>query len=333
MNEKRTVLIHQDQDLHADIFYMCLPLLAMAWAFYGLRPILLCGTAIITANLCDRLVALLRGRPYEKGEWSSEAFAFMLTLLMPASVSYYVVIVGTLAAVLIGKEAFGGYGCYPFHPTAVGYAVVAVGWPQEMLRYPVPALFSGLPLGSVWGIPLVESPLSVLKTGGMPTLDGMELLLGNYAGAMGVTAVLAILACGLFLLNRKRIHISVPVCFLATCALVAFLAPRLGDIPAFSMPWTHVADRLAVVKYELCSGGTLFAAVFLLSDPVTLPKSRASRVVYGIVMGFATMMFRYYGNYETGVCFAILAVNAVSGWLDRAVLRIVNRKGVVRREC
>ena len=76
----------------------------------------------------------------------------------------------------------------------------------------------------------------------------------------------------------------------------------------------------------------LFAAVFLINDPVTLPRSNASRAVYGLVLGVATMLFRYYGTYETGVCFALLSGGAVSGWMDRAVQRAIYHKGVVRRE-
>ena len=244
MKEQQLARIRQDKGVHRDLFYMCLPLLAMAFAFYGLRAVLLCGTAVIAANLSDRLVAWLRRRPYEKGEWSSEAFAFMLALILPATVSYYVVIVGAVAAVLLGKEAFGGYGCYVFHPTAVGYAVVAVSWPEQVFRYPEVQLFQSLPLGSVSGVQLVDSPLHALKTGGLPTLDNTALFLGNYAGPMGVTALLVILACALFLANRRSLHLSVMFSFLITCAVVAFVAPRLGDIPAFSMPWTYVADRL-----------------------------------------------------------------------------------------
>ena len=104
MKEQQLARIRQDKGVHTDLFYMCLPLLAMAFAFYGLRSVLLCGTAVIAANLSDRLVARLRSRPYEKGEWSSEAFAFMLALILPATVSYYVVIVGAVAAVLLGKD-------------------------------------------------------------------------------------------------------------------------------------------------------------------------------------------------------------------------------------
>ena len=332
MKEQQLARIRQDKGVHRDLFYMCLPLLAMAFAFYGLRAVLLCGTAVIAANLSDRLVAWLRRRPYEKGEWSSEAFAFMLALILPATVSYYVMIVGAVAAVLLGKEAFGGYGCYVFHPTAVGYAVVAVSWPEQVFRYPEVQLFQSLPLGSVSGVQLVDSPLHALKTGGLPTLDNAALFLGNYAGPMGVTALLVILACALFLANRRSLHLSVMFSFLITCAVVAFVAPHLGDIPAFSMPGTYVADRLAVMKYELCSGGLLFAAVYLMADPVICPSNRISRILYGALSGFMAMMFRYYGNYETGVFIAILAMNTISGWLDRAVLRILHRKGVVRRE-
>ncbi|MBU3805574.1 MAG: RnfABCDGE type electron transport complex subunit D [Candidatus Fournierella pullistercoris] len=319
-------LMEQHRGVHADLLLMCLPLVAMAVFFYGLRPALLCLTAIITANLCDRIVALLRHTAYQKREWSSEAFAVMLTLMMPASVSYYVVFVGALATVMLGKEVFGGYGAYPFHPTAVGYAVVAVNWPEQMFQYPQP--FSRLPLGMVEGVALAESPLHVLKNGGIPVLDAMELLLGNYAGAMGLTALLVTLACAVFLISRRRISLLVSGGFLLGAALVAFVAPRMG----FLQEGPLLMDRLQAVKYELCSGGMVFTAVYLLADPVTLPKNRVSKLLFGLLLGFMSMMFRYYGIHEVGVCFAILSVNAVSGWLDRSVRKLMSRKGVVRRE-
>lgn len=331
MKPKVNAPLREDQGFHTDLVYMCLPLIAMAVFFYGPRPALLCAVAVICANLCDRLVALLRGQKYEKGEWSSEAFALLVTLMMPASASYYMVIVGTLAAVLVGKEAFGGYGAYPFHPAAVGYAVAAVSWPEQMFAYPAASLLAFLPLGGMSGVQLVESPSHMLREGGLPTIDSVDLVLGNYAGPMGTTVLLVILACALFLLHRRRMGLAAPLSFIAACAFLAFFFPRLGDL-AFAAPWEHLIERLQVLKYELCTGGVLFAAVFLINDPVTLPKSTASRVVYGVVLGLMTMMFRYYGTYETGVCFALLAVGAVSGWLDRAVQRATHRKGVMRRE-
>lgn len=327
MNEHK--IPYTSPDVCRDTFLLMLPLLAMDVYLYGMRPALLCLVAIITAGICDWLVSLLRRRPFERGELSSEAFALLVAMLMPASVDYYVLIVAVLAAVLIGKEAFGGYGHYPFHPAAVGYVVAAVGWPEQVFVYP--AAGTQLPLGSCVSVALSEGSSAVLKNGGLPSISNIDLWLGNYAGPMGVTFNLVILACLLYLIARRRTDLIAPACFLLACAAVAFVAPRLGDIP-LSWPWQYVGQRLTVLKYEMLSGAVLFAAVFLVPEPVTLPRHPLSRAIYGLLLGFASMMFRYYGTYETGVCFALLAINSVSGWLDRAVTDLMERKGVRRHE-
>lgn len=310
--------LEQNAAMHRDVCLMMLPLLAMAVYLYGLRPALLCLVAVATANLCDRVVAVVRRRPYQKDEMSSEAFALLMAMMMPASVSYRVLITAVLVAVLVGKEAFGGYGSYPFHPAAVGYAVAAVSWPDQLFRYPQP--FSPLPLGGIGETVLVDSSDHALRAGGVPAVSDLNLVLGNYAGAMGVTAALVILACSLYLLAQKRMTLTAPLCFLGAAALVAFCFPRLGNIP-LSAPWQYVGDRLNLLKYEMLSGSMLYTAVFLVSEPVTLPKTGRGRAAYGLLLGVFTMMFRYYGSYETGVCFALLAVNSLSGWLDRVVQR------------
>ena len=105
------------------ICFLCVPLLCVSCYLYGLRPLLLCGFAVLMGNLCDRLISLLRRRVYQAGDYSNESFALVITLLMPATVDWYVLAAAILAGVLIGKEVFGGYGSYPFHPAAVGYAV------------------------------------------------------------------------------------------------------------------------------------------------------------------------------------------------------------------
>ena len=117
------------------ICFMAVPVLCMACFLYGVRPLLLCGIAVLTGNLCDRLVSLLRRRVYRAGDFSNESFALIIALLMPATVDWYVVIMAVLAGVLIGKDVFGGYGSYPFNPAAVGYAVAAVSWPEQVFRY------------------------------------------------------------------------------------------------------------------------------------------------------------------------------------------------------
>lgn len=322
---KQERLVEQTGRYYTDLCWMMLPLLCMAVYYYGVRPVALCAVAVVAANLCDRLVCLLRQRPYVKNDLSNESFALVIAMLLPASVDWYVLVAAVLAGVLIGKEAFGGYGSYPFNPAAVGYAVAAVSWPEQVFRYPAPHTM--LPLTDMTGVTMTTGISNTLKNGGLPTVDTLNLLLGDYAGPMGSTAALVILSCALFLLVRRDIHLETLLCFVLVCGLVPFLAPRQADLIGTGLLET-LPERLVLVRYELLSGAVLFGAVFLLSEPYTSPRNRIGRIVYGLLVGGVAMAFRYYGVYETGMCFALLAVNSVSGWLDRLVARLQGTRRV-----
>ena len=240
------------------ICWMAVPPLCMACYLYGLRPLLLCGIAMLTGNLCDRLVSLLRHRVYQNSDLSNESFGLVIALLMPVTVDIYVLVAAVLAGVLIGKEVFGGYGSYPFNPAAVGYAVAAVSWPEQVFRYPQP---------------------------------------------------------------YTAIHMTASVSFLATCALIAFFFPRQAGL-AESDVLVNTLPRLQCVRDELLTGAVLFSAVFLINEPYTCAHHRMGRILYGVLVGVVSMGFRYYGVYETGVCFAVLAVNSISAWIDRTEVRL-----------
>ena len=270
------------------VFWLCVPLLCMACYFYGARPLLLCGIALLTGNLCDRLVALLRHRVYTNKDLSNESFSLIIALLMPATVDIYVLVVAVLAGVLIGKEVFGGYGSYPFNPAAVGYAVAAVSWPEQVVRYPQP--YTPLPLWNASAVPVSSTIEDTLRSGGILNLNALAVALGEFAAPMGTGAALVILACGLVL-------------------------------------WTQ--------KDVLHTGAVLFCAVFLLNEPYTCAHHRLGRILYGALVGIATMGFRYFGVYETGVCFALLAVNSVSALIDRTeerLYRLLHRLPSERKE-
>ena len=151
--------------------------------FTGIAIGVLCGAALLTGNLCDRLVSLLRRRVYRAGDFSNESFALIIALLMPATVDWYVVIMAVLAGVLIGKEVFGGYGSYPFNPAAVGYAVAAVSWPEQVFRYPQP--YTNIPLWDATGVPVSSTISDTLRSGGSLNISAISLGLGEYAAPMG----------------------------------------------------------------------------------------------------------------------------------------------------
>ncbi len=304
------------------ICWMALPLICMSAYLYGLRPVLLCAVALLVGNLCDRLVALLRHRVYRPGDWSNESFALVIALLLPATVGWYVLVTAVLAGVLLGKETFGGYGSYPFHPAAVGYVVAAVSWPEQVFMYPQP--YADIPLWDASGVTVINGMGTTLRNGGLPTVDAWSLVLGEFAAPMGTGAVLILLACALFLCSQRDLRLSAAVSFLASCAVIAFLFPRQADLVHTAIG-ESVLQRLNLVRYELVSGATLYSAVFLVSEPYTCPRRRLGRVLYGVLLGCMSMGFRYFGVYETGVCFAVLIMNGLSGWLDRLVERVYRR--------
>ena len=301
------------------ICFMAVPVLCMACFLYGVRPLLLCGIAVLTGNLCDRLVSLLRRRVYQGGDFSNESFALVIALLMPVTVDIYVLIAAVLAGVLIGKEIFGGYGSYPFNPAAVGYVVAAVSWPEQVFRYPQP--YTNIPLWDASMVPVSSAIEDTLRSGGMLNISSLALGLGEYAAPMGTGAALVILACGLFLWTQKDAHMSASISFLVTCAVVAFFFPRQAGL-ADSAVLSNVLPRLQCVRDELLTGAILFSAVFLINEPYTCVHHRMGRILYGVLVGVVSMGFRYYGVYETGVCFALLVVNSVSAWIDRTEARL-----------
>lgn len=270
------------------ICWMAVPPLCMACYLYGLRPLLLCGIAMLTGNLCDRLVSLLRHRVYQNSDLSNESFGLVIALLMPVTVDIYVL-------------------------------VAAVSWPEQVFRYPQP--YTAIPLWDASGVPVSSAIEDTLSSGGMLNYSSIALSLGEYAAPMGTGAALVLLACGLFLWSQKDAHMTASVSFLATCALIAFFFPRQAGL-AESDVLVNALPRLQCVRDELLTGAVLFSAVFLINEPYTCAHHRMGRILYGVLVGGVSMGFRYYGVYETGVCFAVLAVNSISAWIDRTEVRL-----------
>ena len=148
----------------------------------------------------------------------------------------------------------------------------------------------------------------------------VDMFLGNFPGPMGATNILVICACFLFLIFRRTIRWEIPITFIASCTIFAFCFPRI------------MCTNLQSVYYELSCGTLLFAGVFMLTDPVTSPTTRFGRLAFGFLAGIVTMLFRYFGGYEEGVCFAILVMNALSPILDRYLPLLYRRKGGVAHE-
>lgn len=301
---RNSVAWHQraGANVTARLLAVC-PLLVMAVYLWGLRPLAVVGAAVATALVCDFLAALLRSRRWQPQDLSSPLFAVLLACLMPASVSYYVIVVSTATAILVGKHLFGGFGSYPFHPTALGYVVAVVSWPAQVLSFPAP--FTTPEISGAATTAFVETPAATLKLGGLPNLTSINVTLGVFAGPLGATATLVVLACGLTLLAVRRFDVAAPLGFVGICALLVRLFPRVAGVEIVDL-W----------RMEGLVCGLAFGAVFLLQDETTAPSRFGARLLYGVLVGLLTIAYQYYGSCPYGICFGVLGGNALSGFLE-----------------
>ena len=312
----------------SDAIILLLVLCVLAFLYYGLRALLVCAVSVLAAVAADLVCVLLRGRRPNPRDLSAVVTGLVIALMMPATISFTAVATAAVFAIAIVKHPFGGTGSNLFNPAAAGFSFAAICWPVQVFSYPLP--FDRIPL---WGqaassgqlvyqagemsVRLYQNPVFVLKVGGIPTNSLSEMLLGNYPGPMGATNILVLLACLCYLIYRGTVRWQLPISFLASCAAVVLLFPR------------ESTDRIQSLLYELMSGLLLFAAVFLLSDPVTRPKRDSALIVYGIFAGIITMFCRYSGGFEESVTFAILLANAVMPAIDRhdeELHRLLRRK-------
>lgn len=289
-----------------DVIIALLPLCFMAFYYYGGRSSLIILQCILASWITDRLLSLLRPHKFIKADFSSVVTGIIVALMMPASVPYWLPISCCIFAIAVVKHPFGGFGNNPFNPAAAAVALAMVCFPALMSKFPVP--LDRIDFSSEVMVKLVDSSASILKLGGIPALDEVEVLLGKQAGPMGVTNILVITACLIFLLVRKTVSLFTVGPLIGVCALSALLSPR-----------AVAGSGLSSLFFELTSGSLLFCAVFVASDPVTSPNTRLGRVIFGSLAGGLTMLLRQIGAYEEGALFAILLLNSLSGFFDRGV--------------
>ncbi len=290
------------QTLMDDTVIVLAVLYVMAFFYYGVVALHAGLVSILTCYLADCICTKLRGQKINFRDHSAIVTGMILPLLMPAGIHMVAIISAGLFAIVIAKQVFGGVGQNIFNPAAAGFAFTALCFPGQMFSYPMP--FDRLPILTETASKLVRGPAYALKFGSIPTNDLVDMLLGNFAGPMGATNILVILACLLFLIFRKTVRWQLPVSFLGTAALYAFFFPRISLSP------------LQSVAYELMSGMVLFVGVFVITDPVTSPKRDSSKLLYGIVAGLMAMLFRQYGGFEDSSIFAVLLMNAFAPLID-----------------
>ena len=290
-----------------DVLLALIPLGVLSYVNYGPRPLYIILLTMATAIFCEMLCDVIRHRPIRTYRDGTAAVTGMLVgLAMSPIVDYWVPMLGAAFAILVVKAPFGGTGRNVFNPAAAGIAVLAFCFPGRMFTYPAVLGTAHLPTAmSVSEVVTEHSLATQLLAGATPTYTGMDLFLGDFAGPIGATAALILLAFIGYLLVHRTISGWVVLPYLATCLLMAFLSPMGG----MSREYSTLA--------QLCSGYVLFAGAFLINDPVTAPRFWLGRLFYGAFAGLLVMAMQHIGENEASACFAVLIMNAVSPIIDR----------------
>lgn len=295
-----------------DWLLVLLAITILPCVYYGERVGLVLGVSLLSAVVGTAAFRLIRGIR-DIPDLSCLTVGMMVGLMLPVNVPLFIPALASLFAVCVCREAFGGQH-YVFHPAAAGLALVTVLWPETVFSYYDMKAGGGVTLWE--GVCTVtQSPAASLKKGIVSDLQPFDMLFGRYAGPMGATAAVVIVAGFLFLLVRRRIDFRMPLGMLLTASAVAWFWPR---IPLSS---------LTSLKSELLGGGILFVLCFMVTDPVTAPKTKEGRFLLGLLGGFLLMGLQYGGAYEQEGVFAVLLLNALTPLTDQLVEKVKNRKG------
>lgn len=259
--------------------------------FFGFNAIFVILTSVIAAVATEYLVKLLRKKPFVM-DGSAVITGLLLALTLPPTIPLWMAAIGSVFAIAIAKEAFGGLGHNIFNPALAGRAFLQLSFPAQMSVWIAPSGFAPDAVTSA-------SPLSdAFEKIGSNLEIYRELLIGNISGSLGETSALLLLAGGILLIILRVIDWRTPVAFIGATALLSLV---LGQ------------DAV----YQILSGGLMIGAFFMATDYVTSPMTRTGKVIFGIGAGILTVIIRLYGGYPEGVCFAILLMNAATPLIER----------------
>ncbi len=290
-----------------------LPVCGFAVYAFGLSAGLILLTALASCLATEHLLCRLNHRASTVGDWSVVITGLLYGLVLPPGLPLWMVAVGGVIAVGVGKFLFGGLGCNPFNPALVGRAVLQAAFPVAMTTWPATPSqrFGSLP-SSTLAVPLTQpvydgisaaTPLANWKFQQVTTDPG-DLFLGSVAGSTGETCVLLILVGGIYLIARGMMRWQIPVAILATVALCSTMLQAI-DSDRFAGPW-----------FMLSSGGLMLGAVFMATDPVASPLTPGGCLLYGVLIGSLVVLIRVWGGMPEGVMYAILIGNAASPHID-----------------
>ncbi len=306
----------------AQVLLALVPAIAVYAWLIGPAILIQIALATMTALVAETLMLKVRNRPLALflTDGSAVVTGWLIALVFPPLAPWWLVVVGTLFAIVVAKHLYGGLGQNPFNPAMIAFAVCIVSFPAFMSQWPNQALHLGLldQFQVIFGLmPRLDAltaatPLDALKTAlkldeagiGVPALLANRNVYGSFAGHGWEWIALSYLVGGLWMWQRKIITWQVPTGFLGALFLIS------GAL------WLYHPDRFASPLFHLFAGGSMLGAFFIATDPVSGATTPRGKLIFGAGAGLLTYLIRVFGGYPDGVAFAVLLLNICVPLID-----------------
>jgi len=288
------------------------PATAVAVYLFGIKALIVLALCAVSCLVFEAACQKARGRAVTLLDGSALVTAVLLALNLPANSPWWLVVLGSAVAIVLGKQVYGGLGHNIFNPALVARVFLLISFPAQMTSWPaaramfgkgpaVDALTAATPLGEMKTELLLHGKLRAQAH------SHIDMLMGNIPGSMGEMSVIALLLGAAYLLYKGYITWHTPVAFVGT-VFVMTGAFHLLDPTRYADPVFHVI-----------SGGLILGAFFMATDMVTTPVTGTGMLIFGAGCGIITVVIRLWGGYPEGVSFAILLMNAATPLIDRYV--------------
>lgn len=278
-----------------NVLIALIPAVIASVVIFGWKSLLVITVCTATAVLAEYICRKVMKRNDTIGDLSAVVTGVLLALNLPVNINLFIAAFGSIVAIVVVKQMFGGIGQNFVNPALAARIVLLVSFPVQMTTWPKAFYYLQDTADAVTSATPLANNANGIST------SYLDLFLGTTGGCLGETCALALLLGGIYLVARKIIHPAIPVCFIGTVFVLSWV---LGQDPLF----------------HILSGGVLLGAIFMATDYTTSPMTTAGKVIFGIGCGIITVLIRLYANLPEGVSFSIILMNILVPHIERLTM-------------
>lgn len=300
------------QSIMRDVLIALAPAFIASIVIFGINALLVTVVCVVAAVLSEFLFEKAVKRPVTITDLSAAVTGVLLSFCLPYDIPLWIAALGSVIAIVVVKQLFGGLGTNFLNPALAGRAFLMLSYPVPMTTWVLPGQENWVSIISAADAVTGSTPLSAdfMKNGILPDASLADMFIGNVGGCVGEVSAIALLIGGIYLIARKVIRIRIPLAYILTVAVLTLIFSRAPE-GVSSFTW---------MLYEIFGGGLFLGAFFMATDYVTSPNTPKGEVIFGIGAGLLVVFIRYFGGYPEGVCYSILIMNICVWLIDKATL-------------